>query len=147
MSLTHILRVLFGILLSGTIGWVSLFVFHFIKITRQFEAFEATASDGEFAKLVQAVQTAAYNIDGGSALFLAAGIAGVLLSEIFKTRLFLFYAGATGALTALFAAALWQQSKRGGQRTNGRGACHGGVCRGRRLLDDRGALRPARVIG
>ena len=114
MSLTHILRVLFGILLSGTIGWVSLFAFHFIKITRQFEAFEETASDGEFAKLVQSVETAAYNIDGGSALFLAAGIAGVLLSEIFKTRLFLFYAGATGALTALFAAALWQQSSAAG---------------------------------
>jgi hypothetical protein len=114
MSLTHILRVLFAILLSGTIGWISLFAFHFIKITQQFEAFEETASDGEFAKLVQAVEAAAYNIDGGSALFLAAGIAGVLLSEIFKTRLFLFYAGATGALTALFAAALWQQSNAAG---------------------------------
>jgi hypothetical protein len=117
MGLTHILRVLFAILLSGTIGWVSLFAFHFIKITQQFEAFEETASDGEFAKLVQAVEAAAYNIDGGSALFLAAGIAGVLLSEIFKTRLFLFYAGATGALTALFAAALWQQSNAGNAQT------------------------------
>jgi hypothetical protein len=114
----HILRVLFGILLSGTIGWISLFVFHFIKITRQFEAFEETASDGEFATLVHSVEAAAYNIDGGgSALFLAAGIAGVLLSEIFKTRLFLFYAGATGALTALFAAALWQQSNAGNAQT------------------------------
>ncbi len=36
------------------------------------------------------------------------------MSEIFKTRLFLFYAGATGALTALFAAALWQQSNAAG---------------------------------
>ena len=114
MSFTHILRVLFAIFLSGAIGWVSLFVFHFIKITRQFEAFEATASDGEFAKLVRAMADAVHNIDGGSALFLAAGIAGVLLSEIFKTRQFLFYAGATGALTAVLAAALWQQANAAG---------------------------------
>jgi hypothetical protein len=49
------------------------------------------------------------NIEGGSALFLAAGIAGVLLGEIFKTPSLLFYAAATGALTAVLAAALWQQ--------------------------------------
>jgi hypothetical protein len=114
MSFTHILRVLFAVFLSGAIGWVSLFVFHFIKITQQFEAFEATASDGEAAKLMRAMADAVHNIEGGSALFLAAGIAGVLLSEIFKTRQFLFYAGATGALTAVLAAALWQQANAAG---------------------------------
>ncbi len=114
MSFTHILRVLFAIVLSGAIGWVSLFAFHAVKIMQQFEAFEVAESDGEFAKLVRAMEEAVRNIDGGSALFLAAGIAGVLLSEIFKTRLFLFYAGATGALTAVLAAALWQQANTAG---------------------------------
>jgi hypothetical protein len=32
------------------------------------------------------------------------------LSEIFKTRSLLFYAAATGALTAVLAAALWQHT-------------------------------------
>jgi hypothetical protein len=114
MSFFHILRVLFAIFLSGTIGCFSLFVFHFIKITQQFEAFEATEAEGEFVKLMHAMEDAARNIDGGQALFLAAGIAGVLLSEILKTRLFLLYAGATGALTAVFAAALWQQANLAG---------------------------------
>jgi hypothetical protein len=114
MRVTRILRVLFAIFLSGAIGWISLFVFHFIKITQQFEAFEATASDSAFVRLANAMEDAIRNIDGASALFLAAAIAGVLLSEIFKTRLLLFYAGATGALTAIFAAALWQQASAAG---------------------------------
>ncbi len=114
MSFTHILRVLFAIALSGAIGWVSLLAFNAIKIMQQFEAYEAASSDGEFAKLVRVMEDAVRNIDGGSALFLAAGIAGVLLSEIFKTRLLLFYAGATGALTAVLAAALWQQTDAAG---------------------------------
>ena len=147
MSFMHILRVLFAILLSGTIGWVSLFAFHFIKITRQFEAFEATASDGEFAKLVQAMETAAYNIDGGSALFLAAGIAGSAPERDFQDAPVPVLCrgdwGADGPVRGRPMAAV----QRGGQRTNGRCACHGGVCRGRRLLDDRGAFRPARLMG
>ncbi len=114
MSFTHILRVLFAIFLSGAIGWFSLFFFNVINIMQQFEAFEATESDGEFAKLARVMEDAVRNIDGGSAVFLAAGIAGVLLSEIFKTRQFLFYAGATGALTAVLAAALWQQANAAG---------------------------------
>ena len=93
---------------------VSLFFFNAINIMQQFEAFEATESDGEFAKLARVMEDAVRNIDGGSAVFLAAGIAGVLLSEIFKTRQFLFYAGATGALTAVLAAALWQQANAAG---------------------------------
>jgi hypothetical protein len=114
MSFTRILRVLFAVFLSGIIGWISLFVFHFIKITQQFEAFEATASDGAFAGLIRAMVDAIHNIDGASALFLAAAIAGVLLSEIFKARQLLFYAGATGALTTIFAAAFWQQASAAG---------------------------------
>jgi hypothetical protein len=108
MSFTRILRVLFAVFLSGIFGWISLFVFHFIKITQQFEAFEATASDGALAGLIRAIVDAIRNADGASALFLAAAIAGILLSEILKARQLLFYAGATGALTAIFAAALWQ---------------------------------------
>ena len=52
----------------------------------------------------RAIQT----MQGGSAVFLAAGIAGVLLGEVFRTRSLVFYVGATGALTAVFAAAFWQ---------------------------------------
>jgi hypothetical protein len=100
--------------MSGVIGWISLFLFHFIRITQHFEAFEATGSDGAFSRLAYSMEDAVRNVDGASALFLAAAIAGVLLSEIFKTRQFLFYAGATGALTALLAAALWQQANASG---------------------------------
>jgi hypothetical protein len=114
MSFTHILRVLFAIALSGAIGWVSLLVFNIVKIMQQLEALEATAPEGDFGRLPQVMEDAIRNIEGGSALFLAAGIAGVLLSEIFKTRLLLFYAGATGALTAVLAAALWQQANAAG---------------------------------
>lgn len=114
MSFTHILRVLFAVAISGAIGWVSLFVFNAVKIMQQLEEIQATAPDGDFGRLPQVMEQAVRNIEGGSALFLAAGIAGVLLSEIFKTRLFLFYAGATGALTAVLAAALWQQANAAG---------------------------------
>ncbi len=114
MSFTHILRVLAAIALSGAIGWVSLFAFNVIKVMQQLEALEATAPEGDFGRLPQVMEDALHNIEGGSALFLAAGIAGVLLSEIFKTRLLLFYAGATGGLTAVLAAALWQQANAAG---------------------------------
>jgi hypothetical protein len=55
-----------------------------------------------------AVERAFNTMQGGSAVFLAAGIVGVLLGEVFRTRSLVFYVGATGALTAVFAAALWQ---------------------------------------
>jgi len=113
MSVYHFLRVAIGIVLSGAIGWISLAIFNMIKIMQGFEAFEA-APDREFARLPLAMEQAISNISGGSALFLAAGITGVLLSEIFKTRSLLFYASATGALSAVFAAALWQQTNFGG---------------------------------
>jgi hypothetical protein len=115
MSFSHILRVLFAIVLSGAIGWLSLFVFNLVKIMQGLEAFEASSPSGDdFAALHLVLENAFGNIQGGSALFLAAGIAGVLLSEIFKTRSLLFYAGATGALTALLAAALLQQANAAG---------------------------------
>jgi hypothetical protein len=109
MSLFHFVRVLIAIGLSGAIGWLALVIFNLVKIMQGFEAVEA-APDRGFGQLPQAMEQAAGNIQGGSALFLAAGIAGVLLSEIFKTRSLLFYAAATGALTAVLAAALWQQA-------------------------------------
>jgi hypothetical protein len=109
MSLFHFVRVLIAIGLSGAIGWLALVIFNLVKIMQGFEAVEA-APDRGFGQLPQAMEQAVDNIQGGSALFLAAGIAGVLLSEIFKTRSLLFYAAATGALTAVLAAALWQQA-------------------------------------
>jgi hypothetical protein len=113
MGIFHIVRLLFAVVLSGAIGWISLFVFNMVKIMQRFEAFEVSP-DREFDRLGTAMEQAVANISGGSALFLGAGIAGVLLSEIFKTRSLLFYAGATGALTAVLAAALWQQTNFGG---------------------------------
>ncbi len=109
MSFTHILRVIFAIAISGAAGWVFLLGYHYVRISQQFEVFQVAASNGNFDGLLQAVLEAMRNIEGGSALFLGAGIAGVLLSEIFKTRSLLFYSAATGALTAALAAALWQQ--------------------------------------
>jgi hypothetical protein len=109
MSFTHFLRVLFAIAISGAVGWVFLFGYHVFRITQQFETFEATAQGGDFGMLLRVLDDAVRNIEGGSALFLGAGIAGVLLGEIFKTSSLLFYAAATGALTAVLAAALWQQ--------------------------------------
>jgi hypothetical protein len=111
MSFSHILRVLFAIALSGAIGWVSLAAYNVVKVMQRLEAFEASASDADFGMLPSVLEQAVRNMVGGSALFLAAGIAGVLLGEIFKTRSLLLYAAATGALTAVLAAALWQQSQ------------------------------------
>jgi hypothetical protein len=109
MGISHIFRVAFAIAVSGAIGWVSLAIFNFIKIWQGFEAFEA-APEREFERMPMVLEQAVDNISGGSAVFLATGIAGVLLGEIFKTRSLLFYAGATGALAAVLAAALWQQT-------------------------------------
>jgi hypothetical protein len=113
MSFSHFVRVLIAIFLAGSIGWFSLATFNMIKIMQRFEAFEV-APGNDFGRLPQAMEQAIDNISGGSALFLAAGIAGVLLSEIFKTRSLLFYASATGALAAVLAAALWQQTNAAG---------------------------------
>ncbi len=110
LSLFHVLKVLFAIAISGAIGWISLAGFNFIKIWQQFEAFEAAAPESGVDLLPSAMEKALHTMQGGSSVFLAAAIAGVLLSEVFKTRSLVFYAGATGALTAALAAALWEQS-------------------------------------
>jgi hypothetical protein len=115
MSFTHILRVLFAIALSGAMGWLCLVAFQVLKLLKGLEASQALAADSDFGMLPSMLARAAHDIECGSALFLAAGIAGVLLSEIFKTRSFLFYSGATGALTAILAAALWRQVPGAGQ--------------------------------
>ncbi len=109
MSFTHILRVLFAVAISGAAGWVFLAGYHILRILQQFEAFEAGAPDGNLDGLPRAMLEAMSNIEGGGALFLGAGIAGVLLGEVIKTRSLLFYSAATGALTAALAATLWQQ--------------------------------------
>ena len=106
MSLYNILRVLVGIVLSGAIGWVSLLIFNAVKIWQQFEAFEASGPrGGDLHMIPAAMESAISTMQGGSAVFLAAGIVGVLLGEVFRTRSLVFYVGATGALTAVFAAA------------------------------------------
>jgi hypothetical protein len=110
MSLYQIVRIMIGIVLSGVIGWISLLVFNALKIWQQFEAFEAAGSPGAGLGMAPAAMEKAINtMQGGSAVFLAAGIAGVLLGEVFRTRSLVFYVGATGALTALFAAAFWHE--------------------------------------
>ena len=111
MSIFHILRLLLAIVLAGVAGWLSLLAFNAVKLMQEFEAFEAAVSDGggDARPFVDALARAIGSIQGGSALFVAAGIAGVVLSEVFRTRSLLFYAGATGALTAALAAALWRQ--------------------------------------
>ncbi len=108
MSLYHVLRLLVGVALSGVIGWVSLFAFNAVKIWQQFEALQAAAPKIDLGRITGAMETAIDTMQGGTSVFLAAAIAGVLLSEVFRTRSLLFYVGATGALTALFAAAFWQ---------------------------------------
>ena len=108
MSLYNILRVLVGVVLSGLIGWVSLFAFNAVKIWQQFEALQAAAPKVDLDRITATMETAINTMQGGTAVFLAAAIVGVLLSEVFRTRSLLFYVGATGALTALFAAAFWQ---------------------------------------
>ncbi len=109
MSLYHIFRVLFAIVVSGAIGWVSLAAFNAVKIWQQFEALQAFGPGGPGVEDFPSVlERAVRTMQGGSAVFLAAAIAGVLLGEIFRTRSLIFYAGATGALTAVFAAAFWQ---------------------------------------
>ena len=110
MSLYNIVRVLVGIVLSGAIGWVSLLIFNAVKIWQQFEAFEASGSRGSDLHMVPAaMEKAISTMQGGSAVFLAAGIVGVLLGEVFRTRSLVFYVGATGVLTAVFAAAFWHE--------------------------------------
>jgi hypothetical protein len=113
MSVFHVLKVLFAIVLSGAIGWVSLAAFNFVKIWQQFEAFEAAAPKVDADFLASAMDRAITTMQGGSAVFLAAAIAGVLLGEVFKTRSLIFYSGVTGALTAALAATLWETHAQG----------------------------------
>ena len=110
MSLYQIVRVVIGIVLSGVIGWISLFAFNAVKIWQQFEAFQAGGSRGaDLGMIPAAMEKAISTMQGGSAVFLAAAIVGVLLGEVFRTRSLVFYVGATGGLTALFAAAFWHE--------------------------------------
>ncbi|MFZ1107371.1 MAG: hypothetical protein WAN43_03340 [Rhodomicrobium sp.] len=109
MSLFRIVWVLFAIAISGAAGWVSLLAFNAIKIWQRLEAAQAAAPDFDAEILSAAMERAIYTMAGGSAVFIAAAIAGVLLSEVFRSRSLVFYAGATGGLTAGLAAA-WTQN-------------------------------------
>ena len=105
MGLYHILRVVLAIVISGVLGWLALLAFTAVKIWQHFEAFEAAGPGGDLNRLWYTAEKAIYTVHGGSVVFLAAAIAGVLLGEVFRTRSLVFYAGATGALTAMLAAA------------------------------------------
>ena len=108
MKLSHIFRVVVGIILSGVMGWFSLLAFNIMKIWQQFEDFEAYHPRGDNLDAIPAaLERAIDTMQGGSAVFLAAAIVGVLFSEVFRTRSLTFYVGATGVLTAAFAAAFW----------------------------------------
>jgi hypothetical protein len=111
MRVSHILRVLFAIFFSGAIGWISLALFNFVKVMQRLEAFQATVPDADYGVLPAVIEDAIGNMQGGPALFVAAAVAGVLLGEIFKSSSLVFYAGATGALTAALASGLWQQAQ------------------------------------
>ena len=88
MSLYQVVRIVLGVALSGVIGWISLLAFNALKIWQQFEAFEAAGSRGaDLGMAPSAIEKAINTMQGGSAV----------------------YVGATGALTALFAAVFWRE--------------------------------------
>jgi hypothetical protein len=103
MSLFHVLRVLFAVAFSGAVGWASLIAFNAVKFLREFENFEVAAPNVDLEPLLYAMERSAQTVHGGSMVFLAVAIVGVLFSEIFRSRSLIFYAGATGALTAALA--------------------------------------------
>ncbi len=105
MSLFRFLWVLFAVAISGAIGWASLFAFSAVKIWQHLEAVEAAAPNFDADPLFSAMERAIGAMQGGSAVFIAAAIVGVLLSEVFRSRSLIFYVGATGGLTAALAAA------------------------------------------
>jgi hypothetical protein len=105
MSLFRVLWVLFAVAISGAIGWVSLLGFNAVKIWRELEAFQAAAPEVDLDPLAASMERAIHTMQGGSAVVIAAAIAGVLLGEVFRSRSLVFYAGATGGLSAALAAA------------------------------------------
>ncbi len=110
MSLFRALLVLFAIVLSGALGWASLLAFNAVNIWRELEAVQAAAApDVDLDPLAAAMERAIHTMQGGSAVVLAAAIVGVLLGEVFRSRSLVFYAGATGGLSAGLAAA-WPHS-------------------------------------
>jgi hypothetical protein len=107
MSLFRFLWVVFAVAISGAVGWASLLLFNAVKIWRRLEAADVYAPDMDMDRLSSTMDRAIHSMQGGPAIFVASAIVGVLLSEIFRSRSLVFYAGATGGLaTAL--AAVWQ---------------------------------------
>jgi hypothetical protein len=109
MSLFRIVWVLFAIAISGAVGWASLLAFNAIKIWQRLEVAQAEAPDFDVDILSSTMERAINTMQGGSAVFIAAAIVGVLLSEVFRSGSLIFYVGATGGLTAALAAA-WRLS-------------------------------------
>ncbi|HZV20568.1 MAG TPA: hypothetical protein VE986_03390 [Hyphomicrobiales bacterium] len=130
MSFSHLLRVLLAIALSGALGWLCLVAFNVVKVMQHLEAFQANLPDGDLGMLPAVIDDAIRNVECGSAVFLAAGIAGVLLGEIFGTRSLVLYAGATGALTAVLAAGLWRQANAAGSSQAAAALAAGGFVAG-----------------
>jgi len=67
MSLFRIVWVLFAIVASGAIGWVSLLVFNAVKIWQKLEAAQAAAPDFDMDMLSTAMERAVHTMQGGSA--------------------------------------------------------------------------------
>jgi hypothetical protein len=111
------------------------------------DAFVQEKLGREFGALVGVLQEAARSIEGSSALFLAVGIAGVLLGEVFKTSSLLFYAATTGALTAILAAALWQQVQAAGNAQTAAALAVAGFVAGTVYWMIAGYATPRRVEG
>jgi hypothetical protein len=109
MSLFRVLWVAFAVAISGAVGWLSLLLFNAMKIWQRLEATDVYASDMDMDRLSSTMDRAIHSMQGGTAIFIAAAIVGVLLSEIFRSRSLIFYAGATGGLATALATA-WQFS-------------------------------------
>jgi hypothetical protein len=105
MSLFRFLWVLFAVIISGALGWASLLAFNAVTIWRELEHVQAASPEVDLDPLAAAMEKAIHTMQGGPAVVIAAAIVGVLLGEVFQSRSLVFYAGATGALSAGLAAA------------------------------------------
>ena len=144
MSLYNILRVLVGVVISGVIGWLSLFAFNAVKIWQQFEAFEAAGSRADFAAHPgyngKSNQHHAGRVCGFSRGRHRRGAARRGFQNAFAAFLCRRDRGADGGLCCGILAGGWTIGHRSGRR----GAGHGRICRRWHLLDD---CQPHRIAG
>jgi hypothetical protein len=106
ISLWHILKVLIAAVFAGVAGWIALFSLSMIRIWQTVEQFAAAGSDEDANRLAVIFEDAIRLMDGGGAIFLAASISCVVLSEVFRARSLIFYMAAAGALGVAAATAL-----------------------------------------